>query len=204
MMNGTAMMFAARRTGPTGRTSWTARAGDVPIVRVAVEPTVTPVGEPLDLTVTVLVPTWFPGPPVYPSFELANAVTRLPPDSSYPTSERVGGETWSGIVRTYRVYPLLGATYRLSGQTMRVTYADPDTRQPVTQDVAVPEIEFRGEVPAGAASLDPYLAGRELTLTREVEGELDSVEVGDAIALHTVLELDGLPSIFLPPLVGQL
>ena len=61
-----------------------------PVVRVSVAPEVVRVGEAAELTITVLVPTWFPKPPVYPSFELPNAMTQLPADSSYPTSERVG------------------------------------------------------------------------------------------------------------------
>ena len=173
-----------------------------PVVRVTIEPETVAVGEPLSLTITVLVPTWFPSPSVYPSFEVAGAVTRLPPDSSYPGRGEVDGESWSGIVRQYRIYPLVGATYRLSGLTMQVTYADPDSLKPVTVEIAVPQIEFRGEVPPGAAGLDPYLAGRKLTLIREIEGVFDGLEVGDAIVLRTVAELDGLPSIFLPPLIA--
>jgi len=82
----------------------------------------------------------------------------LPPGSSYPTSERIGGDTWSGIVRNYRVYPLTGATYRISGETLGVTWANPGA-DPFRQDVAIPGVELRATVPAGAEALDPYLAG---------------------------------------------
>ena len=135
-----------------------------PVVRVEVNPESVRIGESAELKVTVLVPTWFARPPVYPSFELANAITRLPPDSSYPTSERVGRETWSGIVRNYRFYPLLGATYRLSGETITVTYANPGGTPP-TAEVAVmgPEgavnIIFRREL---AAAEDPEAHRQEL------------------------------------------
>ena len=50
-----------------------ALAQEQPIVRVQVTPNSASVGEAAELTVTVLVPTWFTRPPVYPSFELANA-----------------------------------------------------------------------------------------------------------------------------------
>ena len=97
---------------------WPASAStQKPIIRVTAEPEVVPVGEAIALEVTVLVPTWFPKPPGYPPFELANTITRLPPNSSYPTNARIGRDTWSGIVRTYQVYPLAAAIYRLSGQT---------------------------------------------------------------------------------------
>ena len=180
--------------------SASARAQE-PIVRVTATPEEVPVGEPVALRVTVLAPTWFPRPPVYPAFELTNTITRLPPNSSYPTNERVGGESWSGIVRTYQIYPLIGATYRLSGQTMTVTYADPETFKPAKVTVDVPAVEFRARVPAGAERLNPYLAGRRLTLDREVEGEMDSLEAGDALVVRYTAELDGMPAIFLPALV---
>jgi len=174
--------------------------GDSPIVRAAFPEDAVRVGAPATLRVTVLVPTWFPKAPVFPSFELPNAIVRLPPDSSYPISERVGGETWSGITRNYEVYPLLPATYRLSGQSLRVTWADPPGSSRV-MDVPVPAVSLMAQVPEGAAGLDPYLAGRSFTLERTVEGELQGLEVGDALVVEYTAELDGLPAIFLPPLV---
>lgn len=170
-----------------------------PVVRMQVEPPSVRLGEALSLTVTVLVPTYFPRPPVFPDFELANAITRLPPDSSYPTSERIDGESWSGIVREYRIFPLAAATYRIEGTTMRVTYADPGA-EPIVRDVAVPDVAFRGTVPDGAEILDPYLAGSALDLALDVEGADGELAVGDAVVLTYQATLAGLPSMFLPML----
>ena len=184
--------------------AWNAAiAQETPIVRLTVSPESVAVGEAARMQVTVLVPTWFPEPPVFPSFELSNAVTRLPPDSSYPTSERAGRETWSGIVRNYRVYPLLSATYRLGGDTVRVTYANPGS-EPTTVEVAVPEATLEASVPVGAEGLEPYIAGRKLVLTREIDGDLENLEAGDAVVVRTIAELDGLPAMFLPPLSPEL
>ena len=180
-----------------------ASAQDQPIVRMTIAPEQVNVGEAAELQVTVLVPTWFANPPVFPSFEVANAVTRLPPNSSYPTSQRVGGDTWSGVVRNYRVYPLSASTYRLGGGFIRVIAADPGSDPSIT-DVAVPEVTLTAIVPAGAEDLDPYVAGSSLMLTRVIDGELDTLEAGDAIVVRTVAELDGLPAMFLPPLSPEL
>ena len=174
-------------------------AQDEPVVTAEITPQEIGVGESAQLRVTVLVPTWFPTPPVFPSFELSNAITRLPPDSSFPTSQRVGGNTWSGIVRNYQVYPLIGASYRLSDQAITVTYANPGS-DPIIVDVAVPDIIFRGVVPDGAEDIDPYIAGSNFTIRREVDGELDSLGTGDAIVVRYVAELEGLPAMFIPPL----
>lgn len=174
-----------------------------PVVRVDVSPATVAVGESVQVRVTVLVPTWFARPPVYPDFELANAITRLPPDSSFPTSERIGGDTWSGIVRNYRMYPLVGASYRLAGETIKVAYANPGA-DPVVTEVPVPEIVFSGTVPAGAEALDPYVAGESLALELDVDGETTGLEPGDAVVLEWRATLDGLPAIFIPPLAPAL
>lgn len=174
-----------------------------PIVRATVSPETVNVGESAELTVTILVPTWFTRPSTYPSFELANAITRLPADSSYNIRERIGNESWPGIVRTYEIYPLLGATYRLSGLSIEVTYANPGG-DPRTTAVRIPEVAIRGQVPAGAESLEPYIAGQSLSLRLNIEGELDSLDAGDAVVLEYVAELEGLPAIFIPPLAPDL
>ena len=174
-----------------------------PIVRTRLDRESVPVGEAVRLEITVLVPTWFVEPPDYPSFEIANAVTRVPPDSSYPISEPVGAETWSGIVREIEIHPLLGATYRLGGQQLALSWADSETRQPTPARVDLPPLEFRAVVPAGAEGLVPYLAGRSLTLTRDIEGERDALAVGDAVVARYTAVLDGLPAIFLPRLMTQ-
>ena len=178
-------------------------AQEQPIVRAEITPKTVAVGEPVELTVTVLVPTWFTRPSLYPTFELANAITRLPDDSSYPLRERVGNESWSGIVRSYEILPLFGATYILNGQSMSISYANPGS-DPVTVEVEVPEVTFKGSVPAGAEALNPYIAGSSLKLSLSVEGDTDDLSVGDALVLNYMAELEGLPAIFLPSLAPPL
>jgi hypothetical protein len=178
-------------------------AQESPIVRVEVSQPSVAVGESTEIRVTVLVPTWFPQPPVFPDFELVNAITRRPANSSRPTSERIDRATWSGIVRVYRVYPLTGATYRISGESIDVTWANPGA-EPFRQNIAIPDVELRATVPVGAEGLNPYLAGTRVSLSIEPEGGIDGLEAGDAVALRYTAELEGLPAIFLPPLAPEL
>ena len=180
----------------------TARAQETPIVRADVSPQAVTVGEAVEMRITVLVPTWFVRPPEYPDFELANAITRLPADSSYPTSERIGRDTWSGITRTYRIYPLAGATYKMENEVISVAFANPGS-DPVEASIPIPEIRFRGTIPPGAVSLDPYIAGSDLSITLDVAGDTSDLEIGDAVVLEYTAELRGLPSIFLPPLAAH-
>jgi hypothetical protein len=180
-----------------------ALAQQAPIVRVDVEPEVVAVGEVARLRITILVPTWFTTAPSYPTFELPNLITRLPPNSSWSISERIEGEIWSGIVRDYQVYPLLGARYRMTGEALTVTYAEPGASEPTVVDMVLPDIEISGQVPVGAESLDPYIAGSDLRLRREIDGPFDSLEAGDALVVRYIAELQGMPALFLPPLVSD-
>ena len=174
-----------------------------PLVEVTVTPETVRVGEALELQVTVLVPTWFARPPEYPDFELANTITQRPPDSSFPTSRRVDGENWSGIVRSFRIYPLQAANYRIDAAHLGVTYANPGGT-PVSLQVPIPAIRFHATVPAGAETLTPYLAGSALRLSLAVEGDTGSLQVGEAVTLEYRAEVDGMPAIFIPPLAPAL
>jgi len=175
-------------------------AANEPFVEVTISPGEVSVGDAITLGITVFSPTWFPKPPEFPSFELANTITRLPPNSSRPTTRRINGELWSGIVRNYEIYPLVAATYRLDKRSFPVTYADPETRKPSHAEVDVPAVEFKAHVPPGAEALSPYLAGKRLTLDRIIDGDLEDLQPGDAIVVRYSLELDHMPGIFLPSL----
>lgn len=172
-----------------------------PVVRVEVSPTEVVVGQSVRLRVTVLVPTWFTKPSAYPSFELANTITRLPPDSSFNTTVRVNSETWTGISRDYQINPQIAAVYNLDGLRLRVNYAHPETRQSTPADVAVPTVRFTAIVPEAASMLDPFLAGSDGTLERQVDGELEGLQAGDAIVVTVTSKLRGMPAMFLPEMI---
>lgn len=175
----------------------------LPVLRVEVQPETVIVGEAAELRVTLLGPTWFPKPPVFPTFELPNAVVRLPPDRSGPTSARVHGERWSGVTRSYDVFPLISASYRLGGGTMQVTVADPGA-DPRVFEVEVPEVLLQATVPEGARDLDPYIAGVNFRIWREMEGDHEDLQPGDGLVVRYFAELEGMPAIFLPPLTPRI
>jgi hypothetical protein len=178
-------------------------ASEQPIVRIQLQPETVAVGEAAELRVTVLGPTWFPKPPVFPSFEVPNAIVRRPPDRSGPISDQVGGERWSGVYRTYQVYPLMGARYTLGGETLQVTVANPGS-DPMVTELTVPPVTLTAEVPTGAEDLDPYIAGERFSIRREIDGEHDGLQAGVALVVRYVAELEGLPAIFVPPLAPDL
>ncbi len=178
-----------------------AGAEDAPVLTTELAETETTAGQPLILRVTVLVPTFLPKPPVFPSFEVPNVIVRLPERASGPVSERRGGETWSGVRRSYRLYPMVPGEFEIPAQPVRITYADPETNDPVTVDLASEPIRFTATVPAGAEGLDPFIAATALTLEQTIDGTPERMKVGDALTRTVTAEVSGLSPIFLPALI---
>lgn len=181
-----------------------AQDGNRPILRMELEKDSAVPGQPIGLRVTVLTPTWFPEPPAFPSLEIPNLVVRLPPRGAGPTSERIGGETWSGVTRAYRLYPMIEGRFRIPPRPVAVTYADPDTRQPVALDILTDAVEFRGLAPEGAEGLDPFIAAADLVLEQTIEGSPEALEPGDAVVRVITARITGTSPIFLPPLTTVL
>lgn len=171
-----------------------------PVLRVALPEGDVVVGQPVELRLTVLVPTWMPSAPVYPEFEVPDLMVRLPDRATQPVSEAIGGETWSGTTRGYRLYPLVPGPYVIPAQAMTVTYADPDTTQPVTLDLPVASVAFRAVLPEGAEGLDPPIVAQGFEIEQTVEGATD-MQVGDALVRRVTARIDGTTAILIPALV---
>jgi hypothetical protein len=175
-----------------------------PVLRTELEKDATIPGQPIVLRITLLAPTWLPKPPVFPSFETPNVIVRLPSRASSSTSERIDGETWAGVTRAYRLYPMITGQFRIPAQPVTVTYADPDTQAPVTVELATDEVVFSGVAPEGAEDLDPFIAAEALTLEQSIEGEPGNLEPGGAITRTVTVRVQGTSPIFLPPVIEPL
>jgi hypothetical protein len=171
-----------------------------PIARAEVTPRSAIVGSPMQLQITLLVPTWFKSAPDYPSFEVAGLIVRRPPDSSHNVRETIDGVAYAGIVREYQIYPQRAATYLLDDLVVNVAYADPDSREPVEVALKLRPLRFSATIPAPASELDPFLATSRLVLEQEIEGAVDDLDVGDAMTRTITVRVRDLPAMFIPPL----
>ena len=147
-----ALLFAA-----TGQAQ---EEGLQPIVRARVE-TETPVmvGETVTLSVEVLTPSWFPRAPQFPAaLQVENAVAVF--DESFRTnlSERIDGDSWSGIRRHYLVYPQLAGAYTVPPIQVEVVYALPNARPSEPLTLTGHPLSFEARVPPEAAGLDYFIA----------------------------------------------
>ena len=174
-------------------------SGD-PVVRVALEETSAVPGQPVVLRITVLVPTWMPKPPVMPTYDVPNIAVRQDGRKATAISEQIEGETWSGISRKYVLFPLIPGRIELPAQTLIIEYADPASSKPVKFETTTEPIVLTGEIPEGAADLDPFLAASSLSIEQTFDKELEELEPGDAVVRTLTVKIKGSAPMAIPPL----
>ncbi|MFA3917012.1 hypothetical protein [Ruegeria hyattellae] len=182
--------------------TFSAMAQDGPMVTAELDATETVIGQPLVLRIKVLVPTWLPQPPEFPPLDLPGLLVRLPERASGPISERVGSDTWSGVQRAYRLYPLQPGRFEIPGQSVRITYANPGGSDPVTEDIALEPIAFNAVVPEPAHNLDPLIVATGFILEAKVEGR-DGLAVGGAVVRTLEATIIGTTPILIPQLAPE-
>ncbi|WP_343504931.1 hypothetical protein [Alloyangia pacifica] len=161
-------------------------------------------GQPLSLRLTVLVPSFMPKPPAWPSLEAPNLLVRLPSRSTNPVSERINGETWSGISRHYRISPMVSGQVALPPQEVLVTWQDTATGEARQTALSTGPITIAGVVPERAEGLDPFIAAADLTLTQQIEGEPAAMVPGDSLKRQVTVAVEGLSPMFLPQMLGPI
>jgi hypothetical protein len=173
-----------------------------PKLTVIFDETETIPGQPLSLRVKVLVPTWMTKPVVFPSLEGSDLMVRLPSRATTPLSERIGGDTWSGVSRHFRIMPMVPGRFTIPPQEVIVTWADPDTNQPRRDVLGMDGVSLTGVLPDVAKGLDPFIAAEEITLSQTVSGTMAPLRPGDSITRTVTARIKGTPPMFLPRLLA--
>ncbi|WP_226575082.1 hypothetical protein [Acuticoccus sediminis] len=176
-----------------------AAAQEAPRLKVDLSATEAIPGQAVSLRLTVLVPSFMPKPPVWPTFEAPNLWVRVA--STGPTSETVGGETWSGVTRRYLLSPMVPGTIALAPSQILVTYAGATPADVRNAALTTDPVSLVGVVPAGAEDLDPFIAAEELTLKETVEGTPDAMRPGDSVVRTVTAQIRGTSPMFLPRLL---
>lgn len=174
-----------------------------PQVDLSMEEDIVIVGQPLIVRLSIMVPTFMPTPPVFPSFETPNLMVKLNGRATNPTSEKIDGETWSGVTRSFTFYPMISGTFQIPQQDVVVTYSDPATNSPVTETYRTTAFSFSATLPEGAKDLDPAILANSLEITQEITAGGAPLAVGDAITRSLKITVRGASPLFLPPLLDQ-
>jgi hypothetical protein len=171
-----------------------------PIVRANLQPAEQIlVGQPVRLIVEVLVPNYFTASPVFPEFELENAIVMLPQETPQNFSEQVAGTSYAGIRTTYRLYPEQLGQFLLPPAQITVTYADvpPHSAQATLQ---LPQLNFRAEIPPAAEGLDYFLPTAQLKVEQKWGSSLKNLRAGETVERTVTITADKLQGMFIPPL----
>ncbi|MCT8161386.1 hypothetical protein [Pseudoruegeria sp. SHC-113] len=159
-------------------------------------------GQPVVVRMKVLVPTWLSKPITFPPLEVPNVITRLGERSTTPVSETVNGETWSGVSRTYRLYPMVAGDFAIPPQELQVLYAEPGKTEPLQASLQTPEIRFSAALPQGAEGLSPFVAAERLEISETIEGTPDALIPGASFTRTITAKITGTTPILLPQLLG--
>ncbi len=159
------------------------------------------VSQPARVAVDVLVPTYFSGSPRFPDeLDLEDAFTLLLPGWSLNLTESIGGRTWSGIRRTYTVFPLQPGSIVVPAVEVEVRWASESGTPSDWRTLRSEPLSLRAVLPAGAGRVDPFFATPEFSLDESYEPDPTTLRVGDSVTRVVTLEVVGTPSFFLPDL----
>ena len=171
-----------------------------PIVRANLQPAEQIlVGQPVRLTVEVLVPNYFTASPVFPEFDLKNAIVMLPQETPQNFSEQVNGTSYAGIRTAYHLYAEQRGQFQLPPAQITVTYADapPHSSQASLQ---LPQLVFHAQVPPAAEGLDYFLPTTQLNVQQKWGSSFKNLRAGQTIERTITITADKLQGMFIPPL----
>lgn len=177
-----------------------ARAQD-PLVTVTANQDGVIVGQPYILRVEVLVPTFMPKAPVFPTFEIPGLIVRLPERSTAPISRRIEGATWAGVQRTYRIYPMQAGVTDIPTQQLSIVYKNTEINEDIPLTVEVPAMQIVANVPAGARTLDPLIMAQAVSIDQSWQVAEGGLAVGDAVVRTLDISVSGTSALFVPPLI---
>jgi len=172
-----------------------------PVVRVNVRPAGRHlVGQQVQIDVQVLVPNFFMSAPQFPTIDIPGAVVTMPDESGLNLSERVKGESYAGLQKTYVFVAQAAGKYTLPPAAITFRYAL-EPGKPTDASVNLPPTVIEVEWPAGAAP--PADGSSRLTTRLTIDQQLDRdpmmLHVGEALTRTLVTTAPRTQAMFIPP-----
>lgn len=196
------LVFGASVSAQTGSVQRNSDPSTTPQLTVTLSDGPYIVGQPILLELKILVPTWMPKAPVYPSFEQPGLLLRMPKRATHPVSETIKGQTWSGTIRRYQIYPLEPTRFRIPAQRVLLTFADAYA-QPMQETLLVDEISFQAVLPEAAKRLNsPVIVATGFTLEQTWSGDTE-LDVGAVLTRRVIGRINGTTAILIPALIPE-
>jgi hypothetical protein len=153
------------------------------------------VGQPVRLHVEVLVTTWLTRAPIFPDFEMGGALVVLPDERSRNLTERIDGQSWFGVSRSYLIYAQEPREYQIPPVEMAVLPGQAEAPVPLRFE----QLSFRAQVPAEAQGLGYFIATNDLQIRQELDRDVKDLKVGDSLRRTITMFASQTFAMFLPP-----
>ncbi len=168
-----------------------------PYLRAELSPGATVVvGQPVRLTVTILVPGFFRGAPQFEEIQIPNAISS-PPGRSLNLTERQGRTTFAGQRRPYEITPQLPGVYEIPAISVPFTVGG---REPREMTLTTEPLSFEATIPEEARGLPYFIGTTRLTARQDLEPLSDTLLVGEALSRTISVSVREALSIVIPPL----
>ena len=171
-----------------------------PKLYVSISPKTVIVGQAVSVKVSVVVPTWLMGAPVFPHLEIPGAIAILPEERAENITQTIDGETWSGISRTYLIYPQEEKEYKLPNANVEMIYSLGGIEKSPKTNVPLPQYEFRAIIPDEAKNMDSFLATTQFKIRQKFDRKLSNLKMGDSFSRTITVEVKNTMAMFIPPI----
>lgn len=175
-----------------------ANAGE-PVIRV-VMPAGAPylAGQRIDVEVQVLVPNFFMSALQFPTLDVPGAVVTLSDDRALNFNETIGGETYSGIRKSYSIVPEQAGTFTLPPARIAFSYAAVPG-QATQAFVTIPQQAFEVTLPPGAMGPNGPLPLAPLEITQTFDPKPDGLKAGDTLTRTVNIFAANMQAMMIPP-----
>lgn len=170
------------------------------LLRVAVAPE-GPVwfGQRVTVTLTAMTPVRFVETPRWPDLTPSQGrAIVLSEATTVPGTERVNGESYAALQRTYTLFPAADGPLVLAPLRMTVRVAGADG-QPVEASAKTAESRIEARLPDGVTDPARLVVAPSFRLNTGTEGDLSQVRIGDAVIRTLRMEADDTTAMLLPP-----
>ena len=178
-------------------------AAQEPFARTRLDPGAeVTVGQPVRVTVEVLVPTWFTGAPQFPDLDLRDAIVIFE-DRGVNFTEPIEGSTWAGQSRSYVIYPQRPGDYRIDAIPVALRYNSEDAGPRAEATATPPPVRFEAVVPPEAEGLPYFISSSGLEIEQSFDREPGTMLVGEAFTRTITVTVRDALSMVLPPLPSE-
>ncbi len=158
------------------------------------------VGQPVRLTVDVLVPSFFTSAPQFPTFEIPSTITAAIQGQAPHLTETIDGTSYAGVSSEYLIYPQKTGEFTLPPAEVVFKYSVGGATSSPEIRLKLPPVKFNAIIPAEAQGLDYFIATTSLTVSQHIDKKLTGLKAGDTIHRTITVRGDQVFSMFLPPL----